>query len=147
MTEQIMIRDHCWYQKEISPIQWQNGLDGKSAFQYEGTYLLVGMGGINQVIGTYLAANYRASIIYVSKSELNEERSLQLEKIQELGGKASYLKTDITIASEVKIRVTIISSKPTIAGTIKTRVFSSGLYHARVSACTVGSDNFIPLFC
>ncbi|SFR98106.1 non-ribosomal peptide synthetase [Anaeromicropila populeti] len=102
MTEQIMIRDHCWYQKEISPIQWQNGLDGKSAFQYEGTYLLVGMGGINQVIGTYLAANYRASIIYVSKSELNEERSLQLEKIQELGGKASYLKTDITIASEVK---------------------------------------------
>ena len=73
----------------------------------EGVVVILGGGkGIGLAIGFYLAEHYRARLVLVGRSPLDEEKKEHLQHIAELGGKAIYLSQDITDVEGMKKVIT-----------------------------------------
>ncbi|MEE0931283.1 MAG: SDR family NAD(P)-dependent oxidoreductase, partial [Acutalibacteraceae bacterium] len=120
-NEAYIIRESCWYERKIKRLKMSNKMPKSVCFKQRGTYLIVGMGGIGIEIGKYLASKYNASILFVSRSKINEERTKVIEEIKSLGGNAFYYQTDITDTYDVrntmqKIKIDITNINGVILG-------------------------------
>lgn len=79
----------------------ENG--GEILLRNGGVYLLVGgAGGLGIEIGRYLARTYRARLVLIGRSELTTEQLSVIAGLEKDGGKALYLRADVT--DEVAMR-------------------------------------------
>lgn len=67
------------------------------AFKQSGSYLITGgLGALGLQFANYLAETYRANLILVGRSALDEQKTKQLEKLRQHGSQIEYLQTDIS---------------------------------------------------
>lgn len=69
----------------------------KSPFKKEGNYLITGgAGGLGQIFAKYLADNYKANLILVGRTEINNEIKKVVEELKKSAASVSYLSADVT---------------------------------------------------
>ncbi len=69
----------------------------------KGVYLLTGgAGGLGLIFASYLAEQVKARLVLVGRSELNEQQSAQILKLEEAGGEIIYIQADISSPGDVK---------------------------------------------
>lgn len=101
-TESIIIREDCWYEKKWYTYKFNKHIHNNGSFKQNGTYLITGMGGIGKEIGKYLASEYNAKIVYISKGTLTDDKMQVIIEIGSLGGSAYYYRADLTDEYSVK---------------------------------------------
>ncbi|OKP94478.1 non-ribosomal peptide synthetase [Paenibacillus sp. P32E] len=73
-----------------------------SAFKQQGVYFIVGgAGGIGRSLSEYLAAQYRARLVWVGRRTLDEEIGHAIRSIEAKGGEAVYLQADASDAAQL----------------------------------------------
>lgn len=109
--EVCIIRNNLWYERKWYRYQMERQSVTTTYFKNKGIYIIVGMGGIGREIGKYLAAQYSATILFISRGQLNEQKISVMEQIRELGGAAYYYQVDITNTNSVKRAIDQISKE------------------------------------
>lgn len=109
--EACIIRDNLWYERKMYRYQMDRQTVTATRFKNKGIYMIVGMGGIGKEIGKYLAAEYSAKILFISRGQLDEEKISVMEQIRNLGGSACYYQADITDPDSVKCAMDQISKE------------------------------------
>lgn len=67
----------------------------ETAFRQSGVYILTGgAGGIGYIIAEYLAKQYHANLVLSGRKSINWDINQKLERLNELGGSATYISAD-----------------------------------------------------
>lgn len=89
----VAYRDNQRYCRRIESVRLPN--TAVTVYRDHGVYLILGgAGGIGLALSRYLAEHHHATLIWVGRSSLNEERQAALEEIERLGGRAIYVQAD-----------------------------------------------------
>lgn len=109
--EICIIRNNLWYERKLYRYQIDQKTGTAAHFKNKGIYIIVGMGGLGKEIGKYLAAQYSATILFISRGQLNIEKISVMERIENLGGAAYYYQADITDRNSVKSAIEQLSKE------------------------------------
>lgn len=78
----------------------------EAVIKAKGTYLITGgLGGLGLLFAKYLAEKYQASLILTGRSLLTQEGQEELGEIRKLGGKAIYLRADVTDKQQMEFQL------------------------------------------
>lgn len=81
-------------------------------FRTNGVYIITGgTGGLGKIVGQFLAKKYKAKLVLSSRSEMNNNIKVLIEKIEKNGGESIYVKSDISHLSEVQQLFSIAKKK------------------------------------
>jgi acyl transferase domain-containing protein/NADP-dependent 3-hydroxy acid dehydrogenase YdfG len=103
-------------QRQIKRLQLfdrYSGIDSNQILLKEkGVYLLTGgAGGLGKIFATYLAKNYRASLILVGRSKETKDHQLLIQKLKTLGSNALYFQADISKSDSVNALLSLIKKQ------------------------------------
>jgi acyl transferase domain-containing protein/enoyl-CoA hydratase/carnithine racemase/acyl carrier protein len=77
-----------------------------------GVYLITGgAGGLGLIFAEYLAENYRARLVLIGRSPLNESIEAKLRTLRALGGEARYLSADVCDPSAMESVVGMVKER------------------------------------
>ncbi|MFY4674877.1 alpha/beta fold hydrolase [Bacillus anthracis] len=99
-VKEYAIRDGQAYKmlltaNDLDPIQ-------ESMFKNNGVYVLIGgAGSVGLKISKYLAHKYSSHLVWIGRSEINEELSRKMKEVEEQGGTVDYYSVDIANESQV----------------------------------------------
>ncbi len=92
---EIVIRDKVRYIRRIYPVNLSH--PQTAGFQEKGVYLIIGgTGGIGLELSLHLARKYQGKLVLTGRREINQEIEGKVKQIEALGGKALYVRGDIT---------------------------------------------------
>jgi polyketide synthase PksN len=75
----------------------------RGALRYGGTYLVTGgLGELGYLFAEYLAKRYAANLVLTGRSSINEERRSRLKALEDLGGKALYVRADVSDIEQMR---------------------------------------------
>lgn len=108
--QEIEIRNGKRYVCTLEPIKIPNM--EQSLIKQKGVYIIIGgMGGIGLQLAEYLAKNYKATLILVGVSPLDEERKNKIKKLEAQQSQVTYYQADVrhidqlnTMVADVKER-------------------------------------------
>ena len=102
--DEVILREGRRYVRTIRPILLSR--INHSAFRSRGVYLIVGgAGSIGFELSLYLARTYEARLVVIGRSELDSIKEEKLAQIRVAGGKAVYLKSDVSDLAGMKSAV------------------------------------------
>lgn len=88
------------YEKRLFEIVEES--NAPSIYRERGVYLITGgFGGTASIIAQYLARTYHANLILTSRRNLGKNEIIKLKEIEKAGGKAIYIKADISNQEDV----------------------------------------------
>nr|ADA69237.1 trans-AT polyketide synthase [Nostoc sp. 'Peltigera membranacea cyanobiont'] len=104
------------FDADVRSLAWRNGKwyrpilaklflsePGRSAYRAGGVYVVIGgAGGLGEVWSRYLSEKYRAQIVWIGRSPLNETIQQKLEAIANLGPMPRYISADATSQEELQ---------------------------------------------
>lgn len=94
-------RDGKWYRPILAKLSLEE-LD-RSVYRAGGVYVVIGgAGGLGEVWSRYLSEKYRAQIVWIGRSPLNETIQKKLEAIASLGPMPRYISADATSQQELQ---------------------------------------------
>ncbi len=80
--------------------------DGPSRFRHGGVYLIVGgLGAVGRDTCRHLARTYRAKLVIVGRSPLDERRREALAELEAAGAEVRYIAADATVPAELEAAV------------------------------------------
>lgn len=101
--EEIAYQQGRRHQKRLYEIVEE---ENESLFREQGVYLITGgFGGTASMIANYLARTYNAKLILTSRRDLGENEIFKLNEIEKAGGKAFFVKADISNQADVNALV------------------------------------------
>lgn len=101
--EEIAYQQGQRYQKRLYEIVTE---ENECLFREQGVYLITGgFGGTASMIAQYLARTYHANLILTSRRDLSETEIFKLNNIEKAGGKAIFVKADISNQDDVNALV------------------------------------------
>ena len=109
VENQLAIRAEEVYARSFKNIALSNYEE--TPYKQDGVYVIAGMGGISYELGRYIAKKVRANLIFIGRSELNEDRQEKINKISKMGSRAEYVQADLISENEVKDAVNYIKNK------------------------------------
>lgn len=93
--EEVAFRNGVRYIRKIVPTVFDNS--NKTAFKENGIYVIAGgMGNIGYNLALHLSKVYHARIALLGRSDENETIIKKIDKVNLIGGKCIYIKTDIS---------------------------------------------------
>lgn len=100
----LAMRKNQLYERKILQ---EKGLEQKkTVFKKQGVYLILGgAGGIGTALSNYLAKQYQAKLIWIGRSNLDEEKTKKIETIHSLGGEVYYIQADASDIRSMKAAV------------------------------------------
>ncbi len=111
-----IIQNELQEKKADAEIKYQNGKrwvraiaekvspKTEAKLKNKGTYLITGgMGGLGYIFAEYLAKEASARLILTGRTKENDSIKEKLKKLEELGGKAIYISTDLAKEKETKV--------------------------------------------
>jgi len=91
---QVAIRQGRCYVPVIKPVVLPENMP--APFKENGVYMIVGgLGRIGLELARYLAAHYRARLVLLGRSPLDEERQEKITEIEAAGGQVLYIQADV----------------------------------------------------
>ncbi|MEH1972440.1 MAG: SDR family NAD(P)-dependent oxidoreductase [Nostoc sp.] len=94
-------RDGKWYRPILAKLFLSE--PGRSAYRAGGVYVVIGgAGGLGEVWSRYLSEKYRAQIVWIGRSPLNDTIQQKLEAIANLGPMPRYISADATSQEELQ---------------------------------------------
>ncbi len=74
-----------------------------SVLKNKGVYVVTGgAGGLGLIFASYLAKQVKARLVLAGRSELNEEQSERIRKLEETGAEVMYIRADVSVQEDVK---------------------------------------------
>ncbi|WP_459480611.1 amino acid adenylation domain-containing protein [Clostridium saccharoperbutylacetonicum] len=83
----------------------------ETPYKDNGVYLIAGMGGISFELGKYISNKVRSNIIFIGRSELDDEKQAKLNIIKNLGANVEYIQTDLSNEDEINKAIKYIKNK------------------------------------
>ncbi|WP_273770791.1 SDR family NAD(P)-dependent oxidoreductase [Nostoc sp. UHCC 0926] len=94
-------RDGKWYRPILAKLFLSE--PSRSAYRAGGVYVVIGgAGGLGEVWSRYLSEKYRAQIVWIGRSPLNDTIQKKLEAIANLGPMPRYISADATSQEELQ---------------------------------------------
>lgn len=91
----VLLRAGLRYVEALVPAPWTS--NGMEPFRKNGTYVIVGgAGGIGLELSQYLAENFKARLVLIGRSDLNETQRRKIKGIVSTGARVLYIQADIT---------------------------------------------------
>ncbi|MGD6960816.1 SDR family NAD(P)-dependent oxidoreductase [Fictibacillus phosphorivorans] len=100
-ADTVALRNGIRYERKLIPLTLPE--TDEIPFQRNGVYIILGgMGTIGYELAAYLSKHVNARLVLTGRSELDTEKESKLTHLEELGGKAIYLRADLSNLDEVK---------------------------------------------
>ena len=94
-------RDGKWYRPILAQILVED--PARSAYRAGGVYVVIGgAGGLGEVWSRYLSEKYRAQIVWIGRSPLNDTIQQKMEAIASTGPMPRYISADATSQQELQ---------------------------------------------
>jgi polyketide synthase PksN len=100
---EVMYKDGVRYVKLISEIKDVNKKSNNLCIKENGVYIITGgAGGLGFIFAEYLAKRYKAKIVLTGRSDLNNNKSYNINKLKQYGGQVIYIKADVSKKKDVE---------------------------------------------
>jgi len=100
------------WQRTIRPLPAPAATATAAAFRRGGAYLMTGgAGGVALALAELLAERHNARLVLMGRSELDAGRVARLERIERAGGRALYVRGDVTRPGDVATAVELVRSE------------------------------------
>lgn len=97
----IAVREGEYYIRKLKEISAEYNVS--NAYKQNGIYVIIGgMGGIGKVYAKYLRDNYNATIVFIGRSEFNNDMRNYLEELNGADGRSMYIRSDASDYNDIR---------------------------------------------